>query len=288
MKFSIITVCYNAKNHIEKTIKSVVGQDFADYEYIIVDGGSTDGTCEIIEKYAKAADSGDNKGLAIRYISEKDEGLYDAMNKGFSMAAGDYIEFLNAGDELFDSQTLTTVSGIIDSVCKTAGTGDCAGKRDSSESMYIFYGNIVYKNSDGSEDVRLYGKSCGKPIYFATGDCVNHQAIFAQRGALVQKSEHEKPFRFGEFSICADRDWMMRATKLGAIWAPLNATVVKYDLAEESISVRDKALLRAEERKCLKKNYPVMLPIYVMFDFCRNNKTLSKLLHKIYEILYIR
>lgn len=282
MKFSIITVCYNAENHIEKTIKSVVLQDYRDFEYIIVDGASSDSTCAIIEKYVEAAKASEDVGPTIRYISEKDEGLYDAMNKGLAMAAGDYVQFLNAGDELFDEHTLSSVAFSIDSAA--AGSES----EDSSENMRIFYGNIVYKNQNGSEDVRLYGKSCGKPIYFATGDCVNHQAIFAQRKTLAKTPESGNAFRFDEFRICADRDWMMRATKLGAVWVPLNTTVVKYDLTEESISVRDKAQLRAEEKKCLKKNYPMMLPIYLAFDFCRNNKMLSKLLHKLYEVLYIR
>lgn len=351
LKFSIITVCYNAENHIEKTIKSVLGQDFADFEYIIVDGKSTDKTCEIIEKYAqdltearRGADAENvaatenttagNKtawnttaGNKISYISEKDDGLYDAMNKGFAMAAGDYIQFLNAGDELFAPDTLSKVAKKIDEyerkldlrakdvVAEKAGEdigggegedGEDACRCRAKDDLQIFYGNIVYKNPDGSEDVRLYGKSCGKPIYFATGDCVNHQAIFAGRKTFeVGENCCDKagcgaevgtgvdcglrfPYRCDEFNICADRDWMMRATKQGAKWIPLNETVVKYDLAEESVSVKDKTLLRNEEKKCLKENYPLMLPIYSAFDFCRNNKMLAKMLHAVYEKLYIK
>lgn len=268
MKFSIITVCYNAAGKIEKTIESVLRQTYGDFEYIIIDGASDDGTVEIIEHYSHC---GKLSGK-ITFVSEKDNGLYDAMNKGAALAKGDFVEFLNAGDELFDENTLEKVAEKIEL--------SLAGKCNPKD---IFYGNIMYVNSDGTTDLRLYGKSCGKSIYFATGDCVNHQAIFAPNSVLGHS-----PFKWESFKICADRDWMMRATKQGAAWIPIDETVVKYELSDESISVRDKDALRKEERLCLKKNYPGLVPIYCLFDFARNNKLLAKVLHGIYKILYIK
>ena len=91
LKLSIITVVLNSKSALEKTIKSISNQDFKNFEYIIIDGKSTDGTQEIIKKYSHFID---------KYISEEDNGLYYAMNKGINLAIGEAILFLNAGDLL--------------------------------------------------------------------------------------------------------------------------------------------------------------------------------------------
>ena len=90
-KITIITASYNAVSTIEQTISSVIHQDYPNIEYIIVDGGSTDGTVEIIKKY---------EHYGIKWISEPDEGLYDALNKGVQMSTGDYIEIIGADDAL--------------------------------------------------------------------------------------------------------------------------------------------------------------------------------------------
>lgn len=89
MKFSVITVCFNAAKTIEKAIMSVLNQDYENLEYIIIDGNSTDGTQHIIEKYTSKID---------KWISEPDRGIYDAMNKGIRLATGDILSFLNADD----------------------------------------------------------------------------------------------------------------------------------------------------------------------------------------------
>lgn len=102
---SIITVVYNVADLLEKTIKSIVGQTCTNFEYIIIDGASTDGTVNIIKKYANQ----------INYwVSEPDEGLYHAMNKGLKMATGDFVWFINAGDEIFDENTLQNLVKLAD------------------------------------------------------------------------------------------------------------------------------------------------------------------------------
>ena len=98
-KVSIITVVYNGANFIEQTIKSVISQDYNNLEYIIIDGGSTDGTQDIIKKY-------DDK-IAF-WVSEKDSGIYNAMNKGWRKASGDFIGILNADDYYLEG-TITQV-----------------------------------------------------------------------------------------------------------------------------------------------------------------------------------
>lgn len=97
---SIITVCYNAGSIIERTILSVISQDFTDYEYIIIDGGSSDDTLKIIDKY---------KNKISLIISEKDNGIYDAMNKGIKLAHGKWLNFMNAGDIFSNKNVLKDV-----------------------------------------------------------------------------------------------------------------------------------------------------------------------------------
>lgn len=91
-KFSVITVCYNSEKTIEKTLKSVLAQTYQNFEYIIIDGKSTDGTMEIIKRYEPEF------GDKLRYVSEKDNGIYDAMNKGIAMATGELVGIVNSDD----------------------------------------------------------------------------------------------------------------------------------------------------------------------------------------------
>ena len=105
-KFSIITINYNNKEGLRKTIESVVGQSFRDFEYIIIDGGSTDGSIEVIKEYA---------GKVDYWVSEPDKGIYHAMNKGVLQAHGEYLNFMNSGDEFYNNGVLQEVAPSLDS-----------------------------------------------------------------------------------------------------------------------------------------------------------------------------
>lgn len=115
MKISIITACYNSEKTIRDTIESVLGQTCTDYEYIVVDGASKDGTLSIIKEYEQRF------GGKMRYISEKDNGIYDAMNKGIRMASGDVIGILNSDDFYLDNNVLMDINkafdGSVDAIC---------------------------------------------------------------------------------------------------------------------------------------------------------------------------
>ena len=146
MKISIITVVYNDENRIRKTIESVINQTYNNIEYIIVDGNSTDNTINIINNYQ-------NKTSLI--ISEADNGIYDAMNKGLRVSTGDRVLFLNAGDELFDKYIISSIITFL------------KGK----EQYALVYGNVLLKG------VNQILKS--KPIKNINKVMVtNHQACF--------------------------------------------------------------------------------------------------------------
>lgn len=105
MKFSIITVNYNHRDGLIKTIQSVISQTYTDYEYIIIDGGSTDGSVEVIKEFSNR----------ISYwVSERDKGIYNAMNKGIAQAHGIYINFMNSGDVFYGHDTLEKVENLMD------------------------------------------------------------------------------------------------------------------------------------------------------------------------------
>lgn len=101
MKFSIITINYNNREGLRKTIESVIHQTFHDYEFIVIDGGSTDGSADVLKEYDRRI---------TYWVSEKDSGIYNAMNKGISKATGEYLNFMNSGDSFYASDILDKVS----------------------------------------------------------------------------------------------------------------------------------------------------------------------------------
>jgi glycosyltransferase len=126
MKITIITVCYNRKNTIEKAIKSVLEQNYDNIEYIIIDGNSTDGTKEIIESY---------RDKISKYISEPDNGMYDAINKGLQLATGDAIGLMHSDDEFYDEKAISRI----------------VNRFKYDESIEGVYGDGVYVSNDNQE-----------------------------------------------------------------------------------------------------------------------------------------
>jgi glycosyltransferase involved in cell wall biosynthesis len=152
---SIISVVYNDADNLKKRIGSVKSQSFNDYELIIIDGQSTDGTLDIIES---------NREYISSWISERDSGIYDAMNKGIGLARGKYIEFLNAGDVFVDSRSLEHVFS------------------DNDRNYDILYGEINLYDQDGKFLCQVPARdfTLGNLKNFGTGT-VNHQAFFVKR-----------------------------------------------------------------------------------------------------------
>lgn len=257
MKISVITVCYNAEKVIQQTMQSVMNQSYTDIEYIIIDGASTDGTMELVKKYA------DEK--RVRYISEPDNGIYDAMNKGIRLATGDYLEFLNAGDVFVNNDVIKSVVQKIE-----ANPAD------------VMYGDIIYEYPDKTTSVRIYGQFCSSLFYYLLGDCINHQAIFARRECF------EKNIFDAEYRICADREWMMRVKKGGKSFCAMNLLICKYPLDEESVSIKNKELSDKEAELCVKKHLKLGYPVFWMLNKIRSGRVSAKILHWFYKLVFLR
>ena len=180
MKVSIITVCFNSAETIEDTVKSILGQDYKDIEYIVVDGDSTDGTLDIIEKY---------HGRIHKYISEPDNGVYDAMNKGIRLATGDIIATLNS-DDLYANETIV---GRMVEFIQTNGL-DAA------------YGDLAYIDpNNGNHVTRFWKVGEYKRGAFYHGWVMPHPTFFCR------KQVFEKYGYFNEkFQIAADFELMLR------------------------------------------------------------------------------
>lgn len=164
---SILTIVYNGEKYLEKTILSVISQDYDNIEYIIIDGGSEDGTLNIIRKY----------GDKISYwVSESDSGIYDAMNKGISLANGEWICFINCGDRFFDGITLATVFESFPEDADFIYGHHCK--------VYGFGGTKIYK--------------ARSLAYFWRGMPFSHQSLFV-RTALLKSRCFDT-----HYGICAD------------------------------------------------------------------------------------
>ena len=174
VKFSIITVCYNAEDCIEETIKSVIGQSYKNIEYIIIDGRSTDNTLKIINKYKRYIDV---------IVSETDQGIYNAMNKGQKLAKGKYLNFLNAGDTFNNKNTLSIVNENIKKETKII-SGDFNILQRNNKSKIIKTKKITWK-------------------YFKKDFYACHQAIFIHSSIVS--------FYDVSYKIKADYKWVLDA-----------------------------------------------------------------------------
>ena len=221
-KFSIITVTYNAASVLEDTIQSVITQTYKNVEYIIVDGDSSDRTLEIANKY---------KEHIHCIISEPDKGLYDAMNKGIRMATGDYLCFLNAGDELHEDDTLQLMVHSIT-------------ERDLPD---VLYGETAIVDEEG-HFLRMRRLSTPEELNwksFKKGMVVCHQAFFARR-ALV-------PLYDMQYRFSADFDWCIKIMKKSTILHNTHLTLIDY-LNEGVTTHNHKASLK-ERFRIMCKHY---------------------------------
>ena len=244
-KLSIITVVYNNVKDIERTMLSVLNQTYPDIEYIVIDGLSTDGTLNILKQY---------ESRLGQLISEKDEGIYDAMNKGMTLAAGDYLLFMNSGDELYAADT-------VEKVFATAPDAD------------IYYGETEMYDSSW--------KSLGKRRHqspenfnwkdFKYGMSISHQAIYIRRSLAEQYDP--------KYKLSADIDWIIKAAKKASKIVNTRMYVAKYLAGGMSKKRHLESLI--ERFHIFSKHYGVtnnflnhsVIAVKLMFYYLKHRKT---------------
>ncbi|TAH03767.1 MAG: glycosyltransferase [Sphingobacteriales bacterium] len=219
---TVITVVYNNVEHIERTLISVINQTYKNIEYIVIDGASTDGTLEIINQYS-------NKIATI--ISEKDDGIYYAMNKGLALAKGNYVLFMNSGDEIFEPATVEKIF-----ILPYAD---------------IYYGETLMINDNLEILGQRRHKSPTKLTLnsFKYGMSVSHQAIYINTQLL-------QPYNTN-FKLSADIDWILNAIKKSKTISNTNMYVAKYLVGGMSKTKHWQSL---KERFLIFKTYYGLLP----------------------------
>ncbi|WP_299666363.1 glycosyltransferase family 2 protein [uncultured Polaribacter sp.] len=223
MKISIITVCYNSEKTIEKTFKSVRDQTYKNIEYIVVDGNSSDNTLNLIADY---------KEIISNHISEKDKGLYDAMNKGIALATGDVVGILNSDDIFFDDNVLENVA-----------------KLHKENDIEASVGNIIQFNEAG-KIVRKYSAKNWNPEKLKIGFMPAHPAIFFDRKLFEKYGNYQLDFIIGadyelitRFFLKHDITWKFSdiTTTSMLIGGLSSSGISSYKLISKEIN---KALLR--------------------------------------------
>lgn len=230
---SIVTVCFNAAEELEHTIRSVLAQENCEIEYIIKDGGSTDGTKALVERYLPQLEALKN----FVFVSEKDAGLYDAMNIATNMAREDYVQFLNSGDCLVDKDTIAFVEH-----------GDFEGD--------LLYGDMI-QVCEGRQHLRKANPDTvadfPKQITFS------HQALFI-RTDIMQELLYDT-----RYPICADYEFFQRAYACGKRYRYIDRPICyfqlggisyqrAFDLLDETYDIQLKyGVISEEEHRVLKR-----------------------------------
>ena len=234
VNISIITVTYNAANTLQRTLDSVGKQTCRSFEHLIIDGKSSDGTIEMATRYKK-----DNPDVNITILSERDKGLYDAMNKGLKMASGQFVCFLNAGDKLHSENSLTAINNIIeDGLQKGSVPAVVYGETDIVDDEGNF---ISLRRLKAPEE--LTWKS------FKMGMLVCHQSFYANKDVV---GDYDLTYRFS-----ADFDWCVRAMKTAKEkQMPLvNCHQILTDYLSEGMTTQNHKASLKERFRIMKKHY---------------------------------
>lgn len=236
MKYSVITINFNNIVGLKHTILSVLGQTFKDYEYIIIDGGSTDGSVGVIEEY---------KDAITYWVSEPDNGIYHAMNKGVALAHGDYCIFMNSGDSFFDGMVLKRASSLV-------------------QDEDIIVGKLL-SNSDG----RLLFAPPSREIslYYLYSGTIPHQSTFIKTELLKLYPYDEK------LKIVSDWKFFLQSIILHNCSVKfIDVNVARFDL--EGISTTNPKAMWMEKESILKEYFPIRLLLDL--DYLKRSECLTQ------------
>jgi len=224
MRISIITVCYNRKETIKKAIESVLRQSFPNIEYIIIDGNSTDGTTQIIESY---------KNQLSQYISEPDNGMYDAINKGLQLATGDVIGLMHSDDEFYDSNVVEKI------VARFAGDQNIDG----------IYGDGIYVSNDDDQRIirdRIGGRFSIKKI--KNGWLPLHPTVYLKKSVIDKNGLYSL-----DFKIASDTEFLLRYLYRHKIkMSYINIYIVKMRMGGLSTNLRSAVAVLYEDYRIYK------------------------------------
>lgn len=226
MKISVITACYNSASTIEDTLLSVTGQDYADLEYILIDGASKDETMEIVNRY---------KDRIAKIVSEEDKGIYDALNKGIALASGDVIAILHADDLYAHASVLSSVMRVF------------AEKKSGS-----LYGDLHYVDrADTNKTIRNWKSGSYYPGIFRKGWMPPHPSFFLRREYYERYGSFDTSFR-----TAADYELMLRMLEKHKVsTAYLPEVLVKMRVGGVSnVSLKNRIKANQEDRRAWKVN----------------------------------
>lgn len=247
MKLSIVTINYNNAEGLRRTLTSVAAQTYLDIEHIIIDGGSSDGSVDAIKEYVSSNPNNDPFFKhTIKWVSEKDKGIYNAMNKGMRKTTGAYVQILNSGDILAAPDVTERMIAEI----------------EKAEYPSILYGNML-KSYDGKTIVNK--DTCGGAgatdsfLYFYKGT-LNHDCAYIRRDMFDKYGLYNE-----EMKICSDWEWYVKAIALGgenAVYTNIDVTIFDMNGVSESHG-KNAELIKKERREYLEK----ILPATVLHDY---------------------
>ena len=251
MKVSLITACYDSAATIKTTIESVLAQRGVDIEYIVVDGGSQDGTVDIIKKYSTRSTR--STRFEFRWLSERDEGMYDAINKGIKMATGDIVGILNA-DDMFESEdTLAHIA--------SAFTAE----------IDALYADIRFVKDDLQTTSRYYSAKHWKPWMLQWGKMPPHPSVYIRRELFDQYGL----YKLG-YDIAADYELLIRYLRMAKLNTRyLNECVARMRMGGKStrgwksFMTLNKEIVRGNLENGYFCCFPMLLPKYLfkIFEF---------------------
>ena len=283
MKLSIVTINFNNVGGLRKTLASVAAQTYRDIEHIIIDGGSTDGSVDVIKEYEETIHHTPYT-IHLLWVSEPDKGIYNAMNKGIEIALGkrvvdsfnrselvegknkgkenkalpDYIQILNSGDVL-------AASVVTERMIDTLSTLNI---KHSTENVPILYGNML-KSYDGKAIINR--DTCGGDMYTPESFLYFYKGTLNHDCAYIRRDLFEKYGLYNEqMKICSDWEWYVRAIVLGGekpVYTNIDVTIFDMNGVSES-NGKNAELIKKERREYLEKILPAsVLHDYDMFAF---------------------
>ena len=259
MKLSIVTINYNNAEGLRKTLASVASQTYPHVEHIIVDGGSSDESVNIIQDYVSKVNSEKVKGKSVVWSSEPDNGIYNAMNRGIKRATGDYIQILNSGDILVSNDVTARMVAVLNSLNLNS--------LNITENVPIFYGNMLKDYGNG----KIVRDTCGNGMYTPESFLYFYKGTLNHDCAYIRRDLFDKFGLYNEdMKICSDWEWYVRAIVLGntrAIYTDIDVTIFDMNGISES-GGKNAELIKKERREYLEKILPpAILRDYDAFSF---------------------